>query len=107
MVQPNGTWSLVSTTPVPEGTLTATATDINGEIGTDTAPYVDNKPPVVNITEPVVQNPNGTLTVSGTGEPGATVVLTGPAPGNTPLGTTTVQPNGNWCLATPLARLSI
>ena len=73
----NGTWSVTSTAPVKQGLLTATATDINQELATDTAPYADNKPPAVQITEPVVQNPNGTLTVEGTSEPGATIVVKG------------------------------
>ncbi|WP_158271648.1 Ig-like domain-containing protein [Limnohabitans sp. 2KL-1] len=92
-VQDNGTWSLVSAGPVPEGTLTANAS-LNGDTATDTAPYVDNKPPAVNINEPVTQNPNGTLTVSGTSEPGATIKVTGYA--GVEVGTTIVLQNGTW-----------
>ncbi|WP_346308556.1 Ig-like domain-containing protein, partial [Limnohabitans sp.] len=51
----NGTWSITSAGPVPEGTLTATSTDINSQTSTDTAPYVDNKPPLVSINEPITQ----------------------------------------------------
>jgi VCBS repeat-containing protein len=92
----NGTWSLTSTGPVAEGTLTATATDINGEVGTDTAGYTDSVVPVVVITEPVVQNTNGTLTVSGTGEAGASVVVKDV--NDVQIGTATVLENGTWTL---------
>ena len=95
-VGPNGQWTLTSPGPVPEGTLTATATDINGEVGTDTAPYTDTTAPAVGITEPVVQNPNGTLTVSGTGLKGALVQVT--SVNGALLGTATVQDNGTWSL---------
>ena len=98
----NGTWTLTSTGPVADGTLTATATDINGEVGTDTAGYTDNVVPVVAITEPVTQNTNGTLTVSGTGEAGASVVVK--AIDGSTVGTATVLENGTWTLtsATPV-----
>ncbi|WP_346308750.1 Ig-like domain-containing protein, partial [Limnohabitans sp.] len=93
-VLPDGTWSITSTGPVPEGTLNVTATDINGEEGTDTAPYVDNKPPLVSINEPITQNTDGTIKVTGTGEKGADIEVKDV--NGEVIGTTTVLPDGTW-----------
>ncbi|WP_146183860.1 Ig-like domain-containing protein [Limnohabitans sp. T6-20] len=74
----NGTWTLTSAGPVKEGTLTATATDINGEVGTDTAAYVDNTPPAIPTLDAVDSDANGKINASGTAEPFSTVLVTWP-----------------------------
>ncbi len=103
-VQPNGDWSW---TP-PPGT-TATYTAVATTDGTDSAPSAPVKVttydtiPVV-IEGPVVQNPDDTVTITGSGTPGQTVDVyeadgngqpTGPS-----LGTSTVEPDGTWAVTT-------
>jgi VCBS repeat-containing protein len=50
----------------------------------------------VEINEPITQNLNGTITVTGTGEKGANIVVTDV--NGVPVGTTTVLENGTWSL---------
>ncbi|HWJ65644.1 MAG TPA: Ig-like domain-containing protein [Nocardioides sp.] len=105
----DGTWSLTPTTPLADGphTVTATQTDLGG----NTSP-ADSNTFTVDTTvpaAPVITGPadgsvvgDSTPTITGTGEPGATVevVVDGVV-----IGTTTVDPLGNWTIdvAVPLA----
>ncbi|MGL6047647.1 MAG: beta strand repeat-containing protein, partial [Vogesella sp.] len=108
-VKPDGSWSATPTQPLPEGnnTVTVKATDPAGNSTTGTVPVtVDTKGPVLTSQlDPAsdsgtkgdgVTNDN-TPTISGTGEPGSTVIITTPT-GETV--STTVKPDGSWS-ATP------
>ena len=99
-VAPDGTWSVTSATPQSTGAVTVTQTDIAGNTSSSTSTgFTDTTPPVAP-TQTVTPNADGTLTASGTGEPGSTVAVTFPD-GST--GTATVAPNGTWSVtsATP------
>ncbi len=77
-VLPDGSWTLTSTAVVPEGQLTAKATDINGESGTDTATYVDSTPPETPVIDALDSDQDGKIDASGTAEPLSTVLVTWP-----------------------------
>ena len=80
LVDANGNFGPVtSTTPQGSGDVVGVAEDAAGNTGTDTVVNTDTTPPEVNIIEPVTMNPDGTISVSGTGEPGATVTITFPS----------------------------
>jgi VCBS repeat-containing protein len=92
----NGSWTVTSPGTVPEGDIKATATDINDQEATDTAEFTLSPAQEVEIDEPITQNLNGTITVTGTGEKGAKIVVTDV--NGVPVGTTTVLANGTWSL---------
>ncbi|NVJ19810.1 OmpA family protein [Myxococcus sp. AM011] len=104
-VPANGNWSLPVATPLSDGahTVTATATDTNGNTAADTNAFTVDSGTSVSITTPAdgstVTNP--VVTYSGTGEPGATVTV---VVDGTTVGTVTVPANGIWSVpvATPL-----
>ncbi|WP_419420274.1 Ig-like domain-containing protein [Legionella sp. D16C41] len=109
LVNPGGTWALTPATPLADGTYTirATQTDAAGNISPASTPVTFTVDTVV--AAPVITTPtNGSIindptpTISGTGEPGATVTV---LQGSTVLGTALVNPGGTWALtlATPLA----
>ncbi|WP_194293017.1 Ig-like domain-containing protein [Streptomyces smaragdinus] len=109
-VQPDGTWTFTPSTPLGEGdhTVTATQTDPAGNVSPPSAP-VDITIDTVAPAAPVITSPadgstitDNTPTVTGTGEPGATVEV---SVDGTVIGTTTVNPDGTWTfdLTTPLA----
>jgi|GEM_PF-2416000 Ca2+-binding RTX toxin-like protein len=90
MADETGAWSFEPTTEIADGTtISARQTDPAGNISGATEVLIDGDPPEA----PVVELTNGT-TISGTGEPGATIELTYPGL-ETPL-TATVDPSGNW-----------
>ncbi|QXT35501.1 BapA prefix-like domain-containing protein [Sphingomonas sanguinis] len=100
-VDADGNYSLTLTTPQGNGeTLTVVQSDNLGNVSptiTLTAPdFTAPAAPTASIAE------DGS-TITGTGEPGATVTVRDPA--GQPLGTTTVDPQGNYTLplATPQA----
>ncbi len=95
VVDENGNYGpITSTTPQTEGEMIATQTDEAGnESGQDTADYLDTTPPEAPDIATVTPNPDGTVNVSGTGEPGATVTVTFPD-GST--GTAVVDESGNY-----------
>jgi len=120
-VQPDGTWTFTPTTPLAEGphSITTTATDPAGNVSPPSTalPFtVDitapNAPAFVGVDDigPIVGNivPNSSIDdnlpeIKGTGAtPGDTITV---IDGTTPLGTTTVQPDGTWTFTptTPLA----
>ncbi|WP_085598804.1 Ig-like domain-containing protein [Pseudomonas sp. B10(2017)] len=95
----SGNWSFTPGTPLANGTvIIATATDPTGNTGPQAATTVDSVAPAA----PVVEPSNGSE-ISGTAEPGSTVILTDGS-GN-PIGETTADGNGDWSFTpgTPLA----
>src|SRR5580765_6237431 len=102
-VDAGGAWSLTPTTPLPDGaiTLTATQADPVGNVSPVSAPVtftIDSTPPAA----PVITAPadgstltDNTPTITGTGEPGATVTVTADG---TPIGTALVDAGGAWSL---------
>ncbi len=77
-VAANGTYSATSTTPQGSGPVTVTASDAAGNASAPaTVPYGDTTAPAAPALT-VAANPDGTLTVSGTAEPGASVAVTFP-----------------------------
>ena len=95
-IQSNGSWSVSSTTPQTTGTVTVTQTDAAGNTSPATnTGFTDTAPPVAP-TQTVTPNANGTITASGTGEPGATITVIFPD-GST--STITVQPSGSWSVS--------
>ncbi|WP_238066258.1 Ig-like domain-containing protein [Pseudomonas shirazica] len=95
----SGNWSFTPGLPLANGTvIIATATDLTGNTGPQAATTVDSVAPAA----PVVEPSNGSE-ISGTAEPGSTVILTDGS-GN-PIGQTTADGNGDWSFTptTPLA----
>ena len=95
----SGNWSFTPGTPLANGTVVnATATDPTGNTSAPSSTTVDSVAPAA----PVVEPSNGTE-ISGTAEPGSTVILTDGS-GN-PIGQTTADGNGDWSFTpgTPLA----
>ncbi|MBF8739298.1 BapA prefix-like domain-containing protein, partial [Pseudomonas putida] len=95
----SGNWSFTPGVPLANGTvIIATATDPTGNTGPQAATTVDSVAPAA----PVVEPSNGSE-ISGTAEPGSTVILTDGS-GN-PIGETTADGNGDWSFTpgTPLA----
>ncbi|WP_309235804.1 Ig-like domain-containing protein, partial [Amycolatopsis sp. SID8362] len=97
----DGTWSLVPSTPLSPGPHTIEATQksstaASGASAPVTFTVIDQTPPAAPvITGPVAGSTIGdsTPTISGTGEPGATVTV---SEGATVLCTATVDATGNW-----------
>ncbi|WP_425334798.1 adventurous gliding motility protein AgmC [Myxococcus stipitatus] len=101
-VAPNGTWSLSVPSTLADGnhTVTATAEDEAGNTATDTNTFrVDSRTSVV-ITTPVdgAVLQDGSVTYTGTAEPGATVTVT--VDGNV-IGTVVAAADGNWMMPGP------
>lgn len=121
-IGPDGKWSITPTQPLSEGqhTLNAIATDAAGN-ASPAATYnltVDTTAPnaplilsvqgeVANQSAPLVNGgstQNGTPTLTGSGEPGATINIYDNG-GATPIGTVTVPAGGTWTF-TPSPALS-
>ncbi|MFB4369389.1 MULTISPECIES: Ig-like domain-containing protein [unclassified Pseudomonas] len=69
----DGSWSTTLTAQLPDGTrVTATATDATGNISPAASLTIDGVPPAA----PAI-NPSNGAQLSGTAEPGSTVILTG------------------------------
>ncbi|MGU2281409.1 Ig-like domain-containing protein, partial [Pseudomonas aeruginosa] len=95
----SGNWSFTPSTPLADGTVVnATATDPAGNTSGQGSTTVDGVAP----TTPTVNLSNGS-SLSGTAEPGSTVILTD-GNGN-PIGQVTADGSGNWSFtpSTPLA----
>ncbi|WBH95751.1 hypothetical protein PALA16_03622 [Pseudomonas aeruginosa] len=95
----SGNWSFTPSTPLADGTVVnATATDPAGNTGGQGSTTVDAIAPAT----PTVNLSNGS-SLSGTAEPGSTVILTD-GNGN-PIGEATADGSGNWTFTpgTPLA----
>ncbi|MEX5354036.1 Ig-like domain-containing protein [Pseudomonas juntendi] len=86
----NGNWTFKPGTPLPDGTVVnVVAQDAAGNTSPGATITVDAVAP----DAPVVNPTNGS-TISGTAEPGSTVIITD-GNGN-PIGETTTDGNGNW-----------
>ena len=95
----SGNWSFTSSTPLADGTVVnATATDPAGNTSGQGSTTVDGVAP----TTPTVNLSNGS-SLSGTAEPGSTVILTD-GNGN-PIAEVTADGSGNWTYtpSTPIA----
>ncbi|MDC5633570.1 Ig-like domain-containing protein, partial [Acinetobacter baumannii] len=95
----DGTWTLVDNTlpTLADGphTITVTATDTAGNVGTDTGVVtVDTTAPAAPVINPV----NGTDPITGTAEPGSTVTVTYPD-GST--ASVVAGPDGTWTVPNP------
>ncbi|MDC5456949.1 Ig-like domain-containing protein, partial [Acinetobacter baumannii] len=95
----DGTWTLVDNTlpTLADGphTITVTATDAAGNVGTDTGVVtVDTAAPAAPVIDPV----NGTDPITGTAEPGSTVTVTYPD-GST--ASVVAGPDGTWTVPNP------
>jgi MYXO-CTERM domain-containing protein len=104
-VAADGTWSVTPATALAAGshTAVATATDLAGNTATDTTTFTVASGMFVNILAPAAGGSitDSTPTISGTGQPGATVSVT---VDGTSVGTTTVAADGTWSVtpSTPL-----
>ncbi|MBV5924003.1 Ig-like domain-containing protein, partial [Pseudomonas aeruginosa] len=95
----SGNWSFTPSTPLADGTVVnATATDPAGNTSGQGSTTVDGVAP----TTPTVNLSNGS-SLSGTAEPGSTVILTD-GNGN-PIAEVTADGSGNWTYtpSTPIA----
>ncbi|PTU54279.1 surface adhesion protein, partial [Pseudomonas plecoglossicida] len=95
----SGNWSFTPGTPLANGTvINAVAQDAAGNTSGPTSATVDAIAP----TAPTIEPSNGVV-LTGTAEPGATVILTDG--GGNPIGETTADGSGDWSFtpATPLA----
>ncbi|RSP32829.1 Ig-like domain-containing protein, partial [Acinetobacter baumannii] len=95
----DGTWTLADNTlpTLADGphTITVTATDAAGNVGTDTGVVtVDTTAPAAPVINPV----NGTDPITGTAEPGSTVTVTYPD-GST--ASVVAGPDGTWTVPNP------
>ncbi|WP_271044252.1 Ig-like domain-containing protein, partial [Pseudomonas sp. VB3] len=106
----DGKFELVSSTPQPNGKVTATATDAAGntsaaaQVDFTATNTIDKTPPTAPTELAAVTQPDGTAKVSGKAEPNSTVKVTLPdgtvqetqagPDGNFTLTSTTAQPNG-------------
>jgi MYXO-CTERM domain-containing protein len=100
----DGTWSLEVTTALSEGphAIVANATDAAGNTATDTSIYTVDLSTTVAITFPAdgARVMTATPTITGTGEVGATVVV---SVDGTEVGTTTVAADGTWSVVVSTA----
>lgn len=95
----SGRFTATSAPNQPAGQLEATATDAAGNTSAKTSQSVsDGAAPDSPSVKSVVQNPDGTVTVSGTTEPGALVEVTFP---NGTKVSVTADANGNFTLTSP------
>ncbi len=95
LVAADGTWSATSLTPQTTGDVELSYTDVDGDPASETLTFTDNNAPDVPGVNTPVQNNDGTLTVTGTGEAGSTVTVEFPD-GST--GTVTVAADGTWSI---------
>ncbi|NYG57905.1 hypothetical protein BJ980_000828 [Nocardioides daedukensis] len=107
-VAPDGTWSLTPATPLVEGSHTITASqELDGTTSGASDPVTFIVPDTTAPDAPTITTPadgstinDSTPTVSGTGEPGATVAV---SIDGTPIGTTVVSGGGLWTMEAPTA----
>jgi hypothetical protein len=94
----DGTWEITPTVNLPEGNTTVTVEqDADGEKSTDDHSFViDILSPVIAVVDSI-DNDNMSAELSGTGEPGATIVITTPTGDHE----TTVKPDGTWTITAP------
>ena len=89
-VDGSGNWSFSPATPLPDGTVVnVTATDAAGNTSAPASTTVDSSLPSI----PLIDPSNGSV-ISGTADPGNTVIITDGS-GN-PIGQVTADGSGNW-----------
>ena len=100
----NGDWTITSPAGMDEGgTVEAIANDGTLDSSADTEPYDDGVPPEVTI-DTTTPNNDGSVTVVGETEPGATVTVTFPDaddPSNTVTVTVVADTNGDYTATSP------
>ncbi|MCW2295250.1 hypothetical protein M2262_005300 [Pseudomonas sp. BIGb0408] len=90
VVGANGTWSIPLATPIPNAAqIRVIATDASGNASPAASLTIDSVAPAA----PTVALSNGSE-ISGSAEPGSTVILTGA--GGASIGQVTADANGNW-----------
>ncbi|MFJ3382170.1 Ig-like domain-containing protein [Curtobacterium sp. NPDC090217] len=101
-VGPDGRWSCTPSEPLPEGSSTITPVVISADgsefAGRAVSVVVDTTAPAPAENVVCAQNPNGTVTCSGTADPGSTVRIT--LPDGTELCTVQVVAPGQWSCTT-------
>jgi hypothetical protein len=90
---PDGNWSVATAPDVPSGEIEVWVTDQAGNVSEPTITDLDTQAP----GSPVIEDANGDR-VAGTGEPGSTVEVTWPD-GST--SSTVVGEDGSWSVSTP------
>ncbi|MCB9599259.1 MAG: hypothetical protein H6720_02710 [Sandaracinus sp.] len=95
----DGTWTIDVTTALADGThsVAATSRDAAGNMASDTSSFTVDLSTTVDITSPAIGERvmTATPTISGTGEPGASVVV---SVDGTEIGTVTVAGDGTWSI---------
>jgi len=103
-VAPDGAWTCTPTAPLPEGPNTITPVVVGADgtelVGTPISLVVDTSPPPAASNVVCEQNANGTVTCSGTAEPGSTVRIM--LPDGTEVCTVRVIASGQWTCTTPV-----
>ena len=95
----NGAFSVTSAGPQPNGEVSATATDLDGNTGpAATDNFADSTAPDAPVLGPIITNEDGSVTVGGTAEAGSTVTVTYPD-GST--GSVVVGEDGSFSLTSP------
>ena len=99
----NGTWAIsgIDTSTLDDGelTFTATATDEAGNTAEDEFTATKTTVAVTSVSTPINAQTTDSITVSGTGQVGATITLVaGDGTHNTTPYTTTVGENGTWSI---------
>ncbi len=107
-VQSDGTWSITPSAPLPEGEtrISATQTDPAGNTSpaVEATVKIDELPPAAPIFTSTAVTNDTTPTITGTGEPGATVTLRadvdldGSGSTETLIGTAVVAAAGDWTI---------
>ncbi len=96
-VKEDGTWSIPALGLSPGDIIKASQTDVSGNVSPEnTAQVTDGTAPKAPFINPVKE---GDKTITGTGEPGALIILTFPDGSNK---TTTVKEDGTWSVTTAI-----
>ena len=75
----DGSYSVTTHVPQTSGEVSASATDAAGNAGASTVEsYIDGTAPLAPVLDPLVNNADGSVTVSGSAEAGSTVTVTYP-----------------------------
>ncbi|WP_171049448.1 Ig-like domain-containing protein [Pseudomonas nicosulfuronedens] len=100
----DGSYSVTTTVPQTSGNVSASATDAAGNAGASTVEsYTDNTAPLAPVLDPLVNNADGSVTVSGSAEAGSSVTVTYPD-GTT--GSVTAGSDGRFSVTSPVGQPS-
>ncbi|WP_338125316.1 Ig-like domain-containing protein [Pseudomonas nitroreducens] len=100
----DGSYSITTHVPQTSGEVSAAATDAAGNAGASTVePYTDNTAPLAPVLDPLVNNADGSVTVSGSAEAGSSVTVTYP---DGTSGSVTAGPDGRFSLTSPVGQPS-